>query len=234
MMIDKLSGLYTSNDEDMELRLRIGEVLMLIVRRCGELLPKYADALIGTFVWGASVRRESVAKKELPEKVDSEGRYIATKNESQDIVDDVDDFEHALDVRFRTSSMSNLADTISLAPWAAIKNSHDILSLTQCILTLERGGSADIRRAAAFALYKLLRGLKGMNNNDAIHNAPIELKELIVLLRTCVENDPDDIVIQQSVNALEVADDMMQAYLQAYNDKGKKKELKVSLFLDRL
>ena len=73
-------------------------------------------------------------------------------------------------------------------------------------------------------------GLRTLKDNNAVYQMPRDLREILVLVRRIGSSETDEVVKYHCMNAEREFDDLMRDF----TAQRPKRELKVSLFLDKL
>lgn len=215
---------FTSDKSSLVTRVRVGEVLMLVCRRAGGGLYAHSGVLMDAFIQGGSIRRYSPK----PKTFDTQGKYISEGSRVESLASFTE-----LELVFRSSCLSNLADVCYAVPIAAFHHAVEISSLAEGILSLERqhAESVGVRRAAAFMLRCLIEGASQVEDNYAIGTIPTQLKDVLRSISNASTFDSDEVVRLHCNVARTQFDQMMKKFLFVEN---KDKVLRVSLGLERL
>ena len=150
MFPDEIIPIITESFEDKKMpcteRVKLGEAMVEIIERCGELLPKYAQQFIFSLLkcCREMPSQKSKRKVETLSKSDSDGsEIIPSVNDDSSII--------------RASSLSNLSDVVDVLKYGMHPYVSDIL--TNAATLLETDTSYHVRRAAVHIFSRLVNSL---------------------------------------------------------------------------
>ncbi len=152
---DEIIPIITDSFEDQKMpcaeRVKLGESMVEIIARCGELLPKYAQQFIFSLLKCA---REQPRRKSNKTTTNSK---VNESSNSTDFGDEVIPLVNDDSAIVRASSLSNLSDVVDVLKYGMHPYVTDILTTASTILEMDT--SYHVRRAAVHIFSRLVNSL---------------------------------------------------------------------------